>query len=140
MLLLNVHGYGPRSQLVRDAVSHFLQGCSLSVSVINGIEYQGISAELYYFRDTKHADIITYNEASDAALVKHLAHECVHVHQCINGQLVHSSEGSYFMGRYYRKGEIDYMDQPWEVEAFAKEQPWAEMFFCLHPHYQRCFP
>lgn len=55
-------------------------------------------------------------------LLRTLAHEMVHVKQLIRGQLQHKYQrgkvNAYWCGR---KNSKDYLDQPWEVEAFSKE-------------------
>lgn len=51
-----------------------------------------------------------------------LAHEMVHVRQMANGTLKAVGEGAkVWNGKRYEK-DFPYLDQPWELEAFAKQE------------------
>lgn len=51
-----------------------------------------------------------------------LAHELVHVAQMIRGTLVGAPRGSYrWSGVRYPKS-TPYLDRPWEIQAFAKQE------------------
>lgn len=51
-----------------------------------------------------------------------LAHELVHVRQLAKGVLKTDSKGvNYWAGKRYGK-KVDYLDLPWEVEAFSKQE------------------
>ena len=49
-----------------------------------------------------------------------LAHEMVHVKQMVKGHLRQSEEGMVWRGKLM--GEVKYLDQPWEIEAFSKQE------------------
>ncbi len=50
-----------------------------------------------------------------------LAHEMVHVKQLAKGTLKTVKGVSYWNGRRYGK-RTKYLDQPWEIEAFSKQE------------------
>ena len=50
-----------------------------------------------------------------------LAHEMVHVKQLAKGTLKTVKGVSYWNGRRYSK-RTKYLDQPWEIEAFSKQE------------------
>ena len=51
-----------------------------------------------------------------------LAHEMVHVRQLAKGQMKFLPRGSrLWMGKKYTK-KVKYIDQPWELDAFAKQE------------------
>lgn len=50
-----------------------------------------------------------------------LAHEMVHVKQFARGQFVSEGNKQFWMGRRVTK-RTKYLDQPWEVEAFSKQE------------------
>jgi hypothetical protein len=50
-----------------------------------------------------------------------LAHEMVHVKQFAKGQLQVKNGVRYWCGKKYTK-RTKYMDQPWELEAFARQE------------------
>ncbi len=50
-----------------------------------------------------------------------LAHEMVHVKQLAKGILTSDSRGNYWRGRRYG-ARTKYLDQPWEIEAFSKQE------------------
>jgi hypothetical protein len=51
-----------------------------------------------------------------------LAHEMVHVRQMANGTLKATGEGAkVWNGKRYEK-DFPYLDQPWELEAFSKQE------------------
>jgi hypothetical protein len=51
-----------------------------------------------------------------------LAHELVHVKQLAKGQLKYTKTGAnIWSGRRYSKN-TDYLDRPWEVEAFSRQE------------------
>jgi hypothetical protein len=70
------------------------------------------------------SDVFVYLQSSlsTADLLRTLAHEMVHVKQLLLGQLKHKAHrgrvDTYWCGR---KNNKKYLEQPWEVEAFAKE-------------------
>lgn len=51
-----------------------------------------------------------------------LAHEMVHVKQYATRELVYPARGNYqrWMGFDYNDGEVDYWDEPWEIEAYGR--------------------
>ena len=51
-----------------------------------------------------------------------LAHEMVHVRQLAKGQLKYlTNERKSWMGKTYSK-RVKYLDQPWEIDAFARQE------------------
>jgi hypothetical protein len=50
-----------------------------------------------------------------------LAHEMVHVKQFAKGQFVTKGDKQFWMGKRVTK-RVKYLDQPWEVEAFSKQE------------------
>jgi hypothetical protein len=50
-----------------------------------------------------------------------LAHEMVHVKQFAKGQFVTEGNRQFWMGKRVTK-RVKYLDQPWEVEAFSKQE------------------
>lgn len=50
-----------------------------------------------------------------------LAHEMVHVKQIAKGTLKTIEGVNYWMGKKYSR-RTKYLDQPWEVEAFSKQE------------------
>lgn len=50
-----------------------------------------------------------------------LAHELVHVKQMIRGQLKTTKNSILWVGKPYKKN-MEYLDMPWEVEAFSRQE------------------
>ena len=50
-----------------------------------------------------------------------LAHELTHVAQFAKGHLKPTAKGTMWKGRLY-KNNHPYLDQPWEIQAFAKQE------------------
>ena len=50
-----------------------------------------------------------------------LAHELTHVAQFAKGQLKPTAKGRLWKGRLY-KNNHPYLDQPWEIQAFARQE------------------
>jgi hypothetical protein len=50
-----------------------------------------------------------------------LAHELTHVAQFAKGQLKPTAKGRLWKGKLY-KNNHPYLDQPWEIQAFAKQE------------------
>ena len=51
-----------------------------------------------------------------------LAHEMVHVKQMVKGQLKNAAKGaSIWMGKKF-PASTPYLDRPWEIEAFARQE------------------
>lgn len=50
-----------------------------------------------------------------------LAHEMIHVKQLAKGHLKQVNGVNYWCGKRYRKNH-SYLDMPWEVEAFSKQE------------------
>ena len=52
-----------------------------------------------------------------------LAHEMVHVKQCVKGEMYEYSEPNMvrFMKTKYDMSDLDYYDYPWEIEAFGRQ-------------------
>ena len=56
-----------------------------------------------------------------AALGATLAHELTHVAQFAKGTLQLTPRGKLWKGKYYGR-KVPYLDQPWEIQAFAKQE------------------
>lgn len=56
-----------------------------------------------------------------AELGSTLAHEMVHVKQFAKGQLQSEDGKNYWMGKRVTR-RVKYLDQPWEVEAFQRQE------------------
>jgi hypothetical protein len=56
-----------------------------------------------------------------AALGATLAHELTHVAQFAKGTLQVTPRGKLWKGKYYGR-RVPYLDQPWEIQAFAKQE------------------
>jgi hypothetical protein len=50
-----------------------------------------------------------------------LAHELTHVAQFAKGQLKPTAKGRLWKGKFY-KANHPYLDQPWEIQAFSKQE------------------
>ena len=50
-----------------------------------------------------------------------LAHELTHVAQFAKGQLKPTAKGRLWKGKFY-KANHPYLDQPWEIQAFARQE------------------
>ena len=50
-----------------------------------------------------------------------LAHELTHVAQFAKGHLKPAAKGTMWKGRLYKRNH-PYLDQPWEIQAFAKQE------------------
>ena len=55
------------------------------------------------------------------ALGATLAHELTHVAQFAKGTLQLTPRGKLWKGKYYGR-KTPYLDQPWEIQAFAKQE------------------
>lgn len=56
-----------------------------------------------------------------AVLGATLAHELTHVAQFAKGTLQLTPKGKRWKGKYYGR-KVPYLDQPWEIQAFAKQE------------------
>jgi hypothetical protein len=56
-----------------------------------------------------------------AVLGATLAHELTHVAQFAKGTLQLTPKGKRWKGKYYGR-RVPYLDQPWEIQAFAKQE------------------
>jgi len=75
-------------------------------------------------------DPLTYTVEIDRALaprnvLKVLAHELVHVKQYFTGRMQEHEDSVYWLGEIC---ELDYDEQPWEIEAAAMESVMYEAF------------
>ena len=67
---------------------------------------------------TMHGERLKWEE-----LLSNLAHELVHVKQHVTGEL---DRNHLWYGKCYKS--VDYMDKPWEVEAYSKEKALVDMY------------
>jgi len=65
--------------------------------------------------------IVLHPTKDMASLGSTLAHELVHVAQMITGKLKITPKGRKWNGKFY-KSDYPYLSQPWELEAFAKQE------------------
>jgi len=75
------------------------------------IPFSGIHHYLVVLRYTKKYDILGST----------LAHELVHVAQFAKGICKPTPKGKKWKGKFYHN-DHPYLDQPWEVQAFAKQE------------------
>ena len=81
---------------------------------------EGSTTDLRSITDTIVISIRPYDNPDRIGVT--LAHELVHAAQFLRGQLRHGSHGSnYWMGRRYKKSHA-YLDSPWEIAAFSKQE------------------
>jgi hypothetical protein len=71
-------------------------------------------------------DIFINKKLSQKPLLITLAHEMVHAHQYASYQYVHYNRKTMhhlvkFNGKKYDINEVDYWDQPWEIDAAGRE-------------------
>lgn len=77
---------------------------------------------LTYFLDSVNTFFIVLNsKISFYQLGITLAHEMVHVHQISSGKLKLKSGRRIWNGKVF-KSETQYIDQPWELAAFSKQE------------------
>lgn len=62
-------------------------------------------------------------------LIEVLAHEMVHIKQFARGQVKYKGRSMYWLGKKVVKSKINYFDQPWEHDAWAKERILASKIF-----------
>ena len=68
---------------------------------------------------------------NNQALLRSLAHECVHISQWRTGMLKESNSEvytSYWNGKKYRTTYENYWDMPWEIDAYGREIGLVERF------------
>jgi len=65
--------------------------------------------------------VVIINPQSREKMGLTLAHEMVHVKQMAKGVLKTYNGVSYWRGKRVNK-KVKYLDQPWEVEAFSKQE------------------
>lgn len=86
--------------------------------LIDDHEHSGSS---FYLKEEK-TFLVVLKPGSYQELGVSLAHELVHVRQLANGTLKTAGEGvKVWNGKRYEK-DFPYLDQPWELEAFAKQE------------------
>lgn len=60
---------------------------------------------------------------NERGLLETLAHELVHVKQYAKDEMKDLGNGNTrFAGKYYKNWDINYWDQPWEIEAHGRER------------------
>ena len=102
-----------RAAVLIKVTDDVAEGCEGSVLQINEAD-----CSLLLIRPPKRITDKTIASFSVA-----LAHEMVHVKQYAKGQMV--SKGSnkcQWMGRVYNMKKTPYLDMPWEVEAFSRQE------------------
>lgn len=87
-------------------------------------DFDGSSDAVCEFTNTEEAKVtISIRKACSAKnILLNLAHEIVHAKQFINGELVALDEGmNVWRGILIDENDIDYWDQPWEIDAYGRE-------------------
>ena len=82
------------------------------------IDSQGVTLPFYDI-DTYLVVINSTKRITDMGIT--LAHEMVHVRQMAKGTLKSVAKGNIWNGKLYTK-KTEYLDQPWEQDAFAKQE------------------
>lgn len=83
-------------------------------------EQAGFTLDLTHVNGFYYVTLQPQKHLKDIGIV--LAHELVHVKQMAKGILKEGADGSnYWAGRYYGS-ETAYLDRPWEIEAFSKQE------------------
>jgi hypothetical protein len=82
------------------------------------IDSQGVTLPFYDI-DTYLVVINSTKRITDMGIT--LAHEMVHVRQMAKGKLKSVAKGNTWNGKLYTK-KTEYLDQPWEQDAFAKQE------------------
>ena len=89
----------------------------LFVSLDSGCPHSGLATKI---SDDIYVVTINSNQpVKDIGIT--LAHELVHVKQMIRGQLKTNGRSEFWMGKRY-SNKTSYMNRPWELEAFAKQE------------------
>lgn len=105
--------------LVQDLIKELKIGKSrkeLIVSVSAKCEHSGLAVDLgnVLFLGLR-------NKMSPVELAVALCHEMVHVKQMSKGQLKQDATGFVWVGKRFKQN-TPYLDRPWEVEAFARQE------------------
>ena len=81
------------------------------------IDSQGVTIPM----DEIDTYLVVVNPAKIEAMGITLAHEMVHVRQMAKGILKSGPKGTIWNGKHFSK-RTKYLDQPWEMDAFAKQE------------------
>ena len=65
--------------------------------------------------------VVIKPQKDKALLGATLAHELTHVAQFAKGTLQLTPRGKLWKGKYYGR-KVPYLDQPWEIQAFSKQE------------------
>jgi hypothetical protein len=127
--LIEISGYGYRKRICEDVASWFLNKFLPRHKVYVEIHHRGLKREGVYgwcdimgetYRPREF--LIELNTHMDQELyIKTLLHELVHLRQWVTGTL-RSKRGKRYYGSINVE-ELDYEDQPHEMEARAEEDP-----------------
>ena len=93
---------------------------SLFIKVTKDVEEEGNDGMTAYLRNFD-TIVVMIKPSSPEKLGVTLAHEMVHVKQIAKGTLKTVKGVSYWKGKRYGK-RTKYLDQPWEIEAFSKQE------------------
>ncbi len=121
--------------LINTAASFYMEELGINREGVN-IEISYKWPDLRFFglvkgyvapsRNNKY-QIVLYLNSSNKSILTTLAHEMVHVKQHHIGDLSYSKGKKYWKGVDHSKTR--YEKQPWEIEAFAKEEPLRSKFY-----------
>lgn len=96
-----------------------LTGCKkpLLVKIEKNYEHEGIAA----YADIIDSYVIVLRHADLYTMGSSLSHEMVHIKQLVKGYLRNENGVKYWCGKRVSK-KVKYLDQPWELDAFAKQE------------------
>ena len=84
---------------------------------VDSIPSQGVTIPM----DSVDTYLVVVNKQNITQMGLTLAHEMVHVKQMAKGILKSHAKGHKWSGKLYSK-KTKYLDQPWEQDAFAKQE------------------
>jgi len=127
-------GYRNRKRLTRDAIDWFMDYMGLGkfvtwIHVIDrrcqGEGYDGCCTNADNLYRPREFEIELDNRMDEKEYLVTLFHELIHVEQRLRQRHQHrvaylKRGGTVWQGEFY-DGDTPYEDQPWEVEAFAKQ-------------------
>lgn len=133
--MINISGFSKQQTKLRKASERLAEhlGIDVNVNVRKLKETREDKYGFAYYFMGQHG-IIIFGDCPDEKLPIVIAHEFVHVHQVLRGDMKfdHESQIFWWKGDEYtpeRLANIKYYDRPWEAEALALEKKLAYSFF-----------
>lgn len=133
-----------RSKILKQAAEHYgslllknsiRKNISVDIDIKRKLEdnNEGMCYYEWYnnVKGTKHFRIEILHSKSLSKMLHKLAHEVIHLKQYTLKELDYSTTDrkiTIWKGKLVNELEVDYWDQPWEIEAFDRE---SELFFCF---------